>query len=204
MKPKKLMKLLFVIAAFLALAHLAPAQELMEELFGWRLSIHGVKDGATFSELRFDETDKVNGKGCLTFDVKGESSPSLWLAVIADKLPAPVDLTQQQALAFSYKLVARDLGSANGKPVIGMRLCLSNLTGTNTVFYAAPYLEGDEWQEVVVPVELFKDHPDNVDPWDRTDVARINVEQMLQGIQTMDYTLKIANLHFIPAQETKK
>jgi len=197
------MKHLLALATFAAISHLAPAQGLTDQLEGWRLKFHGDKAESTFSELRFDTTDKVAGTGSLAYDVKGRPGPDLWAALICDKLPEPVDLTSQQAVAFSYKINVRELTDLNGQPrnTLNMWIYLGNPKLNSTIIFVGTYSADDEWHEVVVPVENFiVDVNDSgvSEDWDRTDVTSLSISQILQGLEILDITVKIADLRFIP------
>jgi len=197
------MKHLLALATFAAISHLAPAQGLTDQLEGWRHKFHGDKAESTFSELRFDTTDKVAGIGCLAYDIKGRPGPDLWAALICDKLPETVDLTSQQAVAFSYKINVRELTDLNGQPrnTLNMWIYLGNPKLNSTIIFVGTYFADEEWHEVVVPVENFivdvNDSGVSKD-WDRTDVTSLSISQILQGMEILDITVKIADLRFIP------
>lgn len=202
------MKYLLALATFAAISHLAPAQGLTDQLEGWRHSIHGDKAESAFSELRFDTTDKVAGTGCLPYDVKGRPGPDLWSAVICDKLLEPVDLTSQQAVAFSDKITVRELTDLNGQPrnKLGLWIYLQNPKRESTIVFVGTYSADDEWHEVIAPVESFiiDDNDSGISrDWDRTDVTSVSISQILQGLEILDITVKIADLRFIPAQPKK-
>lgn len=199
------MKLLTTIVLFAACSHLALAQGLLDQP-GWRYTIHGDKTNVSFTDLRFDETDKVAGTGCLTYDAKGKPSSELWVCVRNDKLQEPVDLNSQQAVTFSYKLTARELTDREGKPMnsIGMGLVIGSSSPEGSVSFEALMVADDEWHEIAVPIEDLKSaNKEDAGTWDRTDAIAISVRQYLWGLETADFALKIADLRFIPAASKK-
>jgi len=192
------------------LSHPARAESLTDNIEGWLFYIHGEREGFEFSELRYEETDRVAGSGCLAYDAKGKSSPSLWVRLTLQKLPGMVDLTRQQSLAFSYKLTAHsDLISDSGSAIqaINMGVELSNAQSGANISSNDKLIPDGEWHEVVIPIEDFKSKESDLaksEGWDRTDMTTISIIQSIGSAEQLDYTLKIANLHFVPIPEAKK
>jgi len=199
------MKLITTIIILAASSHLVFSQGLLDQP-GWRYTIHGDKGDVAFTALHFDETDKVAGTGCLTYDAKGQTGSELWVCVRNDKLQEPVDLNSQQAVAFSYKLTARELTDRVGKSMtsLPMGVVVGNDSPDATVSFQASMLADGEWHEVTAPIEEFiNPNKENPGTWDKTDATAISVRQYLWSCETVDFTLKIADLRFIPAESKK-